>query len=223
MNALAPSPDFSSARYWEARYRRGGHSGAGSYGRLADYKAAFINGFVQTNHTSTILDLGCGDGNLLSLLNLPAYIGVDVSPTALAACIERFKTKASHRFQLYDALQPADRAELTLSIDVIYHLIEDGIFRNYLTDLFTRADKFVLIYTSNSDREWPDAHVRHRRFTDTVSRDFADWRLTAHLPNPYAYHPQLPESTSFADFFVYTKIAEEQDRRPCILPLPAAP
>ena len=221
MNASAPSSNFSSARYWEARYRNGGHSGAGSYGRLADYKAAFINRFVHSNHINTILDFGCGDGNLLSLLNLAVYTGVDVSPTTLATCIQRFVARPNHQFRLYDELEPTDRAELTLSIDVIYHLIEDDIFRNYLTTLFSRADKFVLIYASNADQSWADDHVRHRRFTDTVSRDFSDWRLAAHLPNPYGYLPHQPDNTSFADFFVYTKLAKSQGSLPCILPLPA--
>ena len=223
MNAPASASNFSSAGYWEARYSNGGHSGAGSYGRLADYKAAFINGFVHSNRIKTILDFGCGDGNLLSLLSLPAYTGVDVSPTTLAACIRRFSARPHHHFCLYNELAPADRAELTLSIDVIYHLVEDSVFQNYLTALFARADKFVLIYASNTEQSWPDAHVRHRRFTDSISREFPDWRLAAHIPNPYGYHPQQPENTSFADFFVYTKIAEKQDRSPCILPLPAAP
>jgi len=218
MNATARAADFSSARYWEARYRRGGHSGAGSYGRLADYKAAFLNGFILSNRIDTILDFGCGDGNLLSLLHPPSYTGVDVSPTTLATCAVRFQARPNHRFRLFSELETTDRAELTLSIDVIYHLIEDSVFSNYLAALFTRADKFVLIYASNTDHAWPDAHVRHRRFSDSVARDFPDWRLAAHLPNPYAYHPKQPENTSFADFFLYAK--NSPDSEPCILTLP---
>ena len=221
MNTNTLAMGFSSARYWEARYQQGGHSGAGSYGNLADYKAAFINAFIQSNEINSVLDFGCGDGNLLSLLRVPSYTGVDVSPTTLAACAKRFRARPNHYFHLFDALQPNDHAELTLSIDVIFHLIEDSVFRNYLTALFTRAAKYVLVYASNTDQAWPDAHVRHRRFTDSIARDFPDWRLAAHLPNPYAYRPQQPETTSFADFFVYAKITANRDDAPCILTLPA--
>jgi hypothetical protein len=51
---------FSSNSYWEARYGAGGSSGAGSYGRLAAFKAAFVNAFVADNHIRSVLDLGCG-------------------------------------------------------------------------------------------------------------------------------------------------------------------
>jgi SAM-dependent methyltransferase len=216
-NTTAPTPDFSSARYWEARYHNGGNSGAGSYGRLADYKAAFINGFIRSNRIATVLDFGCGDGNLLSLLRLPAYVGVDVSPTTLATCTARFGARPNHRFRLFSELQPTDRADLAMSIDVIYHLIEDSVFGAYMTELFARSDKFVLVYSSNADFSWPQAHVRHRRFSDVVSQEFPNWRLVAHLPNPHGYAPDQPDSTSFADFFVYGKTIGE----PCILPLPA--
>ena len=36
-----------SASYWELRYRNGGTSGAGSYGRLAEFKAEVLNEFVR--------------------------------------------------------------------------------------------------------------------------------------------------------------------------------
>ena len=217
MNPSARTAEFSSARYWEARYIQGGHSGAGSYGILADYKSAFLNFFIQSNQIASILDFGCGDGNLLSLLHPPAYTGVDVSPTSLAACARRFDTRPNHRFRLFDELKPTDRAELSLSIDVIYHLIEDSVFNRYLEALFARSHRFVILYASNTDQSWPDAHVRHRRFTDAVIRNFPDWRLAAHLPNPHAYRPDAPNSTSFADFFVYAKAAAGE---PCILTIP---
>jgi SAM-dependent methyltransferase len=218
MNHPGLNTEFSSAGYWEARYRRGGNSGAGSYGRLADYKSAFINDFVQSNHIASVLDLGCGDGNLLSLLRLPTYIGVDVSPTSIATCAARFVAGSTHRFQLFGQLEPSDRAELTLSIDVIYHLIEDHVFNSYMAALFTRADKFVLIYASNTDLAWPAGHVRHRRFSDAVAQNFPDWRLAAHLPNPHGYSPDRPDSTSFADFFVYAKSPVGE---PCIVTIQA--
>ena len=220
MSSATTVMEFPSARYWEARYRRGGNSGAGSYGRLADYKSTFINSFIQSNRIGSVLDFGCGDGNLLSLLQLPAYTGVDVSPTSIAACTARFGARANHRFRLFDELQPNDRAELTLSIDVIYHLIEDSVFCNYMTALFTRAEQFVLIYASNTDLSWPQGHVRHRRFSDHVARELPDWRLVAHLPNPYAYVPDQPDSTSFADFFIYTKVVANPAGAPCVLTIP---
>ena len=48
----------SSADYWEARYRDGGNSGAGSYGRLALFKARFLNDFVRSENVQSVIEFG---------------------------------------------------------------------------------------------------------------------------------------------------------------------
>jgi SAM-dependent methyltransferase len=191
---------FSSSDYWERRYRAGGHSGAGSCGHLAAFKAGVVNGFVADNTIADVLDLGCGDGQLLSLLQAPGYIGVDVSPAALAACVTRFP---QHRFVAFDALDTSLRADLVLSIDVIFHLVEDSVFASYMHALFAHARRYVLVYSSNLDSDWASPHVRHRRFTEYVAACRPEWRLLAHLPNCYPFDPSRPDATSFSDFFVY--------------------
>ena len=193
---------FSSAGYWDQRYRRGGHSGAGSYGRLAAFKAGFINAFMAENAVADVIDLGCGDGNLLSMLDVGTYTGVDVSPAVLARLTDRFPR---HAFIPFDALPTQLPADLALSIDVIFHLVEDDVFTRYMHALFSHARRFVLVYASNVDLPWPSPHVRHRRFSDHVALTWPDWRLVAHVPNRYAFDPARPDETSFADFFVYAR------------------
>lgn len=193
-----------SAAYWESRYRSGGTSGAGSYGRLARFKADFINTFIRRRGVGSVLDLGCGDGALLSLLQAPAYTGVDVSPTSLVRCTARFP---DHRFVPLEALDDEPAADLALSIDVVFHLVEDAAFVQHMAALFGHAARFVLVYASNVERAWPAPHVRHRRFTDHVAATQPDWVLEAHVPNRYPFDPASPEDTSFADFFVYAKAA----------------
>lgn len=199
---------FRSAEYWERRYREGGSSGAGSYGRLARFKADFINAFIVSHRIASVLDLGCGDGNLLSLLDVPDYVGVDVSPAALAACSERFPR---HRFVPYAAVTQLPPAELAMSLDVIFHLVEDAVFTDYIEMLFGRAMRFVLIYSSNADVGWPSAHVRHRRFTDHVAATQPAWRLLSHVPNRFPYDPRQPDTTSFADFFVFANSSSRRN------------
>ena len=192
---------FSSIQYWEARYRAKGTSGAGSTGRLALFKAGFVNRFIADNQVGSAIDLGCGDGSQLALFELPAdYVGVDAAPTAVAACAARYPGR---RFVSLDAASDLPPAELTLSLDVIYHLTEDAIFADYTRMLFAKATRFVLLYASNTDSSWPSAHVRHRRFTDHLAATEPDWRLLALLPNPFPFDHLRPDETSFADFFVY--------------------
>jgi hypothetical protein len=198
---MATSMPFSSSDYWEIRYLKGGTSGMGSVGRLARFKAAAINGFVRENGIRSVIDLGCGDASQLGLLELPEdYVGVDVSPSALGRCIAEFPGR---RFVAPEALPGISPAELTLSLDVIYHLIEDSVFAATMKTLFGWATRFVMIYASNLDATWSSMHVRHRRFTDHVTATEPNWRLLAHLPNPYPFDPASPDDTSFADFFIY--------------------
>ncbi len=213
MNAV-----FSSARYWEGRYRAGGNSGSGSYGRLAEFKAAFINGFVAANDIGRAIDHGCGDGALLARLDIAEYVGIDVSPTILAACAQRFADRPGWRFLSPAALEDMAPAELAMSIDVIFHLVEDAAYAAYIATLAASATRYLLVYSSNVDLDWPAAHVRHRRFSADLG---PRWRLAAHLPNPYAYDPADPDNTSFADFHVFVR-----DGAGCVvpvMPLPPAP
>jgi SAM-dependent methyltransferase len=205
---------FLSADYWEGRYRSGGASGMGSVGRLARFKAAVVNRLISDNAIGSVIDLGCGDASQLALLELPAdYIGVDVAPAALSRCAARFPGR---RFVTPDVLPTMPPAELSLSLDVIYHLIEDAVFTSTMSTLFAWATRFVVIYASNLDAWSPSPHVRHRQFTAHVAATEPDWRLMAHLPNPYAFDPTRPDDTSFADFFIYGR----RDA-PCSIVVPA--
>jgi SAM-dependent methyltransferase len=211
---MAASHAFSSSEYWEGRYRAGGTSGMGSVGRLARFKAATINRFIAGNAITSVIDLGCGDASQLALLEFPTdYVGVDVSPAALACCTARFPGR---RFIQPGELRTISPAELTLALDVIYHLIEDPVFAAAMSTLFAWATRFVVIYASNLDAASPSPHVRHRRFTDTIAAKEPDWRLLAHLPNPYPYDAARPHETSFADFFIYGR-----NDAPCSIVVPA--
>src|SRR5260370_40522100 len=128
----------SSAAYWERRYTHGGTSGVGSYGDLAKSKATFLNDFVRGHGIKSVVEFGCGDGNQLSLADYPSYVGLDVSRAAIGLCRQRFATDPSKSFFLYDGTCFADRggvfaADLAISLDVIYHLIEDQVFETYMS------------------------------------------------------------------------------------------
>src|SRR5215207_6091130 len=56
-----------SEDYWITRYATGGNSGAGSYNKLAEYKAEVLNDFVKRHNVESVIEYGCGDGNQLKL------------------------------------------------------------------------------------------------------------------------------------------------------------
>jgi SAM-dependent methyltransferase len=200
------APKFRGSRdYWESRYVAGGNSGAGSYRMLAEFKAEILNELVEQEGIRTVIEYGCGDGNQLALARYPEYLGFDVSHSAISRCRELFKEDRSKSFRHSDSYA-GERADLTLSLDVIYHLVEDEVFDQYMARLFDSSDRLVVIYSSNLEKEvTPEApHVRHRRFSDWVDRMRPGWRLLEHIPNRY---PQTEDNKagSFADFYIYKK------------------
>lgn len=198
----------TSSNYWEERYVSGGNSGIGSYGRLAEYKAEIINQFVEENNISSVIEWGCGDGNQLLLANYPNYLGLDVSKEAVRICSEKFKNDITKRFHcITEDSTFDDEAELALSLDVIYHLIEDNVYDNYMRRLFASSRKYVCIYSCNDEEKLvPAIHVKHRKFTDWIDKNVCDkWRLKSHVQNKYPYDPNIPES-SWSDFYFFETI-----------------
>jgi hypothetical protein len=192
-----------SAHFWERKYQRGDTSGPGSYGALGIGKAEFVNAFVRDQQVRSVIEFGCGDGHQLSLAEYPTYIGMDVSRAAIGLCEERFGTDQDKSFFLYDGGCFVDhaglfRADLAMSLDVIYHLIEDSVFETYMTHLFNAGERYVVVYSTNSEAIDDAPHVRHRIFTTWVEQNRAGWRLAqvAQGPNP---------GVGRADFFVYER------------------
>lgn len=201
-----PEPFAGSAAYWERRYSTGGDSGVGSYGHFADFKADVLNEFVADHHVQTVIEFGCGDGNQLAIARYPSYIGFDVSSTAVSSCKELFKSDARKSFRLIGEYA-GDKADLALSLDVIYHLVEDSVFHDYMRMLFGASDRYVIIYSSDSEdnRGYEDTHVRHRKFTRWIAENLEAWKLIKHLPNRYPYRGDY-RTGSFAEFFIYEKV-----------------
>lgn len=195
---------FDSQHYWEERYKAGGYSGAGSVGRLAQFKASVLNTFVSEHHIQRVIEFGCGDGVQLSLAKYPTYVGVDVSPTAISNCKERFKSDKTKSFHLLTDLPKQRDFDLALSLDVIYHLIEDDIFSRYLDMLFSASCRHVIIYSSNLNAVRA-AHVRDRRFTAWVETQKTGWKLVRHIPNQYPWDPAAPHETSSSEFYIYRR------------------
>lgn len=201
---LRGAPGFpGSARYWEERYRQGGDSGVGSSGKFAEFKAEFLNRFVVEHQVASVVEFGCGDGNQLALARYPRYLGVDVSAAAIDRCRERFAADPTKRFQLLSEYC-GERAELSLSLDVLFHLVEDAVYERYLRTLFDAAQRFVVVYSSNFNESTEDPHVRHRDFGSWVARHRPEWTLFAHVPNRYPYQGDYLTG-SFADFYCFAR------------------
>jgi SAM-dependent methyltransferase len=197
-----------SASFWERQYARGDTSGPGSYGWLGEAKARYLNNFVSDHDVQSVIEFGCGDGHQLSLAEYPRYVGLDVSRTAIELCKLRFADDLGKSFFLYDGSCFVDHAglfaaDLALSLDVVYHLIEDQVFETYMTHLFTAGLRYVVVYATNSEIRDDAPHVRHRCFTAWVEDNHPKWCLRQIIPGPNT-------GPRRADFFVYKRLTAEK-------------
>ena len=199
-----------STNYWIDRYEIGKNSGPGSYNQLALHKAEVINNFVQENEIKTVIEYGCGDGNQLRFANYPQYTGFDISPRAIKLCQKLYEEDSSKTFHLLqDDSDPSYFADLVISLDVIFHLVEDHIFEQYMNQLFDSSNKFVCIYSSNTNENISSkvSHVKHRQFSSWVEANQPEWKLIKLVKNKFPYNGN-DEISSFADFYFYEKTIE---------------
>ncbi|MBT5550358.1 MAG: hypothetical protein HOJ79_07745 [Nitrospina sp.] len=198
-----------SKNYWQKRYATGGNSGKGSYGKNAEFKAEVLNKFVRDNHISSITEYGCGDGNQLTYADYPQYLGLDITEQAVKRCAALFANDPSKRFSLYD---PAEfetncedfAAELVLSLDVIFHLVEDDVYRKYLENVFNSSKKYVVIYSSDEEVNslLHSRHMLHRKFTRDIAEWFPTWELKEVIKSRIPQNQPEGREPSI-DFFIY--------------------
>ncbi len=178
--------DFeSSEEYWKERYSSGGNSGVGSYDELAIYKAEVINEYVSSKGFKSIIEMSCGDGNQLSYFEIEKFTGYEISQAAVDLCKEKFKGDDSKIFRHFDEYKQ-EKADLTLSLDVVYCLVEDSVFDLYMKRLFDSAESSVLIFSTNYDSTDKDTtYIKHRKFTNWVEKNYPRFELNKFIENKY--------------------------------------
>lgn len=99
-----------------------------------------------------------------------------------------------------------EKAVLTISLDVIYHLIEDKVFEEYVRTLLNSSEKYCIIYACNDEVASKASHVRGRNFVDYIKRNFKDWELFAIRYNDFPYSELRDGSnSSISDFYFYRR------------------
>lgn len=188
--------EYTPAGYWDRRYRDGRTSGAGSEGEEGAYKAAYVSDFIRENAVTSVIDWGCGDGQVLALMDMHGadYLGVDVSFTI----VERMrKAFPDHEFVTSIPAGTDMPNELSISMDVLFHLPNDDDYFGYLDNLFGSAERFVIVYATNHPTGRTSRHVFRREFTPDVAERFPDWELKT---------IETPLREGLASFFVYEKV-----------------
>lgn len=197
---------FAYADYWERRYASGRPSGPGSTGDHARFKADVVERILEEHGVDSVLEFGCGDGAQVALTDYPEYVGLEVSGSAVRTCAERFADDPTKSFFLYRPSAFVNRgaldADLVVSLEVLFHVVDREEWEQTLRDMFTAARGHVVVFSSNYDDPEPDKlHIRHRRFTDLVEREFPAFDLIETIENPF--------EERHSDFYVYERTSEK--------------
>jgi SAM-dependent methyltransferase len=132
---------FDNREFWNRRYADDPTlgSGIGSRGANLLHKKKVIEEFLQKAAPATVLDVGCGDHEVLRQVSeLPGYIGLDVSEVVVARNRRLFPQR---RFECLDFVHCATpeefRADVVLCMEVLIHQHRreqfDGLLRNIVT------------------------------------------------------------------------------------------
>lgn len=118
-------PTFNNNSFWNDRYSTDQvlGSGVGSRGVSAQYKRDILSSHFSSVGGDSILDIGCGDLELLSESRFPfKYTGIDISDVVIRRNQEKYPDL---RFEAIDFGNAKDvsqfSADLVLSLDVLIH------------------------------------------------------------------------------------------------------
>lgn len=89
-----------------------------------------IKRFLADLPYRSVVDIGCGTGNWAKLAN-GKYLGVDTSPSFIAACQRRYKSDPRKEFLLADAtsLALSEPFDLAILVSVLHHLSDPEVER----------------------------------------------------------------------------------------------
>lgn len=147
------NPPFDTSAYWKSRYGRGAGSGGGSRGDEAAMKASLIDRAIDDVQPSSVLDYGCGDGYVGSLVtrSVGRWVGFDPNVDG------------------HD-VPPVGQFDLVVSLDVLFHLPGESEYRAYLWALFAYARRAVFVWSTNYDNRRGHHHVLDRAWLDDLPR-----------------------------------------------------
>lgn len=167
---------------------------AGALGGGAD-TARFVSHLVKEREVASVIDWGCGDGEVLEKLDLHGveYTGVESSEAAVERMRRRFAERPEHTFTLPHGCDRWERRELALSLDVLPRVPGRAEYDDHLAKLFGSSRRFVLI---GAAEDAASRHVGPRSIVEDIAERFPEWELTRTEP---------PAAGAPASFLLYEK------------------
>lgn len=139
------SKSFNNRLFWSFRYAAYPElgSGFGSRGENLEYKRQLLLDH-QIPLSPSVLDVGCGDLEVIKTMDFNNYTGIDVSPAAVSVA----KTKRpDYRFMLFDQNFPDDipTAHTVLCFEVLIHQQNEQEYYQLLNFLCEKVEVRLIV------------------------------------------------------------------------------
>lgn len=114
------SKNFNNALFWSYRYATNPElgSGVGSRGSVAEYKLKLLKN-LGVEKEASLLDVGCGDLEIVKNLSLQNYTGTDISSEAISKAKITFPHFDFYSFELEK--DKINNADTVICLDVLIH------------------------------------------------------------------------------------------------------
>ena len=169
-------------KVWGVDENGEGNSGSGSIVKNNIKYLNFLNTFIKINKIKSIVDLGCGDWQLMSKVNLNGikYDGYDNSNTIINK-INKLYSKSNIKFHQIPLISKYKKADLLICKDVMQH-INNNCIDNILSQLNNYKHSIIINdideISSNIDIEnggWRNIDIRKYPFNINVNEEHKLW------------------------------------------------
>jgi len=134
---------FNNKLFWDHRYMINPElgSGVGSRGELMLKKQKILKLYGAEN-VDSVLDVGCGDGEVISPLDIDNYTGIDMSLEALKLSAAK---RPNGKFIPYHERENAEAADIVICLDVLLH--QDSIidYNKLILYISEKASKRLIV------------------------------------------------------------------------------
>jgi hypothetical protein len=169
---------YDNRSHWNERYATNMElgSGHGSRGEIRDYKRDLIARAMQDHGLNSVIDLGCGDIEIIRELDIPRYRGIDLSDVVVA----RNRTlRPDWSFEAGDitAADTSGAWDMTLCLDVLIHQNRRKAYDGIIDTIRRIAATVVLVSGYESEPSGWNVFF-HEKLSDTLARDLPGLTFT---------------------------------------------
>ncbi|QRM87803.1 methyltransferase domain-containing protein [Lacinutrix sp. WUR7] len=141
--------NLSNSLFWDYRYLTCPSlgSGVGSRGEVLELKINLLKHLTYGKKTATIMDIGCGDLELMKDMPFENYLGLDVSEEAVKMGKQKRPDWDFKTVPISDS--SIQEVDITMCFDVLIHQSDANNFKVIVEKLVSKAKKRIIIGAYN--------------------------------------------------------------------------